>query len=34
MHFLSEQEKNQLKIQHKKERDEKVGDRIEAILFV
>ena len=33
MHFLSEQEKIQLKIQHKKERDKRVCDRIKAILL-
>jgi hypothetical protein len=33
MHFLSEQEKAQLKIQHKKERDGRIRDRIKAILL-
>src|SRR3989304_6480966 len=33
MHFLSKQEKVQLKIQHKKERDGRVRDRIKAILL-
>ena len=33
MHFLSDQEKNQLRTQHKKERDGRVRDRIKAILL-
>lgn len=33
MHFLSEQEKVQLKFQHKKERDKRICDRIKAILL-
>jgi transposase len=33
MHFLSEQERIQLKIQHKKERDGRIRDRIKAILL-
>lgn len=33
MHFLSEQEKVQLKLQHKKERDGRIRDRIKAILL-
>ncbi len=33
MSFLSEQEKVQLKVQHKKERDGRVRDRIKAILL-
>ena len=33
MNFLSEQEKNQLKIRHKKERDKRVCDRIKAVLL-
>lgn len=33
MNFLSEQEKIQLKLQHKKERDGRVRDRIKAILL-
>jgi len=33
MHFLSEQERVQLKIQHKKERDKRICDRIKAILL-
>jgi len=33
MHFLSEKEKVQLKIQHKEERDKRICDRIKAILL-
>ena len=33
MNFLSEQEKTQLKRQHKKERDKRVCDRIKAVLL-
>jgi transposase len=33
MHFLSEQERTQLKIQHKRERDKCICDRIKAILL-
>jgi transposase len=33
MHFLSEKERVQLKIQHKKERDGRIRDRIKAILL-
>jgi len=33
MHFLSENERVQLKIQHKKERDKRICDRIKAILL-
>ena len=33
MNFLTEQEKIQLKIQHKKERDKRICDRIKAILL-
>ena len=33
MHFLSEQERVQLKIQHKKERDGRIRDRIKAVLL-
>lgn len=33
MNFLSEEEKVQLKIQHKKERDKRICDRIKAILL-
>lgn len=33
MHFLSENERIQLKIQHKKERDGRIRDRIKAILL-
>lgn len=33
MNFLSDQEKQQLKLQHKKERDKRICDRIKAILL-
>jgi len=33
MNFLTEQERSQLKLQHKQERDKRVCDRIKAILL-
>ena len=33
MTFLSDEERNQLKSQHKKERDGRVRDRIKAVLM-
>src|SRR5580692_10410546 len=33
MHFLNDQERTQLKIQHKQERDGRVRDRIKAVLL-
>jgi predicted transposase YdaD len=33
MHFLTDQEKTQLKVQHKQERDKRICDRIKAILL-
>jgi len=33
MNFLSEQEKVQLRIRHKKERDKRICDRIKAVLL-
>ena len=33
MNFLSEAEKSQLKMQHKKDRDKRVCDRIKAVLL-
>jgi hypothetical protein len=32
-HFLSSQERDNLKIQHRKERDKRVCDRIKAVLL-
>ena len=34
MHFLNDQERTQLKIKHKQERDGGVRDRIKAVLFL
>jgi DNA-binding NarL/FixJ family response regulator len=33
MHFLNDQERTQLKIQHKQERDGRIRDRIKAVLL-
>jgi predicted ArsR family transcriptional regulator len=33
MNFLTEQERQQLKLQHKQERDKRICDRIKAILL-
>jgi predicted ArsR family transcriptional regulator len=33
MHFLTDQERTQLKIQHKQEHDGRIRDRIKAILL-
>jgi hypothetical protein len=33
MHFLGEEERAQLKLQHKIERDKRVSDRIKAVLL-
>jgi transposase len=33
MHFLTDQERTQLKAQHKQERDKRICDRIKAILL-
>ena len=33
MNFLTDQERDQLKLQHKRERDKRVADRIKAVLL-